>query len=373
MDQVYPAGPAAVPENLTRPTRSYRLHAWLAMGGLLLFVASYFALAGWFSWTAWRLLSATFSGGDGGGLASLAIGVGCAFLAVFMLKALVFVRHRYEIDDIEIKASEQPQLFAFLNRLADEARAPRPHRVFLSPRVNAAVSYDLSIVNLLLPSRKNLEIGLGLVNALTLGEMKAVLAHEFGHFAQRSMAVGRWVYIAQQIAGHVIARRDALDGFLRGLSRVDIRFAWVGWILSVTVWSIRSVMETVFRLVVLAQRALGREMEFQADLVAVSLTGSDALVHALHKLHAADEAWDRALGFVGAEAHEGRGVTDIFALQTQIMQRLRSILDDPQYDDVKPVPDVRPGEHRLFTKGVAQAPRMWSTHPTNAEREDNAK
>src|SRR6185369_15117447 len=105
---------------------------------------------------------------------------------------------------------------------------------------NAAVFYDLSIINLIFPSKKNLEVGLALVNVLTLGELKAVLAHEFGHFAQRSMAVGRWVYVAQQIAAQIVSRRDALDKFLRGLSNTDFRIAWVGWALSLTVWSIRS-------------------------------------------------------------------------------------------------------------------------------------
>ena len=47
--------------------------------------------------------------------------------------------------------------------------------------MNAAVFYDLSIFNLFFPSKKNLEIGLGLVNVLNLGEFKAILAHEFGH------------------------------------------------------------------------------------------------------------------------------------------------------------------------------------------------
>ena len=40
------------------------------------------------------------------------------------------------------------------------------------------------MLNFIFPSKKNLEIGLPLVNALTLSELKAVLAHEFGHFAQ---------------------------------------------------------------------------------------------------------------------------------------------------------------------------------------------
>ena len=192
---VYPAGPRVVPPDLTRPTSAYRTHAWLAMGGLLLFVLLYLALASWFTWTSYRLFASLAHGADP--LWTFVAGVCSAFLAVFMWKALVIVKHRHAIEHIEDTASEQQSLVAFINRLADEAGAPRAHRVFLSPRVNAAVFYDLSVLNLLFPSRKNLEIGLGLVNALSLGEMKAVLAHEFGHFGQRSMAVGRWVYIAQ--------------------------------------------------------------------------------------------------------------------------------------------------------------------------------
>jgi len=370
-EQVYPAGPGSVPADLTRPTGAYRTHAWLAMGGLALFVLLYLAMASWFSWTAYRLFASLAHGGDP--FWTFVAGTCSAFLAVFMWKALVFVKHRHAIDDIEVTATEQPRLFAFINRLADDAGAPRAHRVFLSPRVNAAVFYDLSVLNLLFPSRKNLEIGLGLVNAISLGELKAVLAHEFGHFGQRSMAVGRWVYIAQQIAAHIIAKRDALDAFLRGLSRVDLRIAWVGWLLSLIVWSIRSLMETVFRLVVLAQRALSREMEYQADLVAVSLTGSDALIHALYKLNVADEAWERALAFADSEAREKRGIADLFAVQKHITEKLRHVLDDPSYGEVAPPPQDKPHEHRVFKTSLAQPPRMWSTHPANSEREQNAK
>ena len=70
----------------------------------------------------------------------------------------------------------------------------RPHRVFLTPDVNAAVFYRESLLSLLLPTSKNLVIGLGLVNQLNLSEFKAVLAHEFGHFSQNSMKLGRRSY-----------------------------------------------------------------------------------------------------------------------------------------------------------------------------------
>ena len=53
----------------------------------------------------------------------------------------------------------------------------------------------------------------------------------------------------QKAAGDKL--RDILDRFLQQLSRVDLRIAWIGWLLSLTVWSIRSLMEIVFRGVVL--------------------------------------------------------------------------------------------------------------------------
>src|SRR5690606_695024 len=212
-----------------------------------------------------------------------------------------------------------------------------------------------------------------LVNALTVSEIKAVLAHEFGHFAQRSMALGNWVYIAQQIAAHIIAKRDALDNFLRFLSRIDLRIAWIGWILRLVVWSLRATMETIFSLVLLAQRALSREMEFQADLVAVSVTGSDALIHALHKLQAADEAWDRAQSFVNDQVREGKAARDLFAVQLRVMKHMSGILNDPEYGCVADLPAQNPEQHRVFTADIAQPPRMWATHPYNHEREQNAK
>ncbi|WP_205757431.1 M48 family metallopeptidase [Lysobacter enzymogenes] len=343
------------------------------MLGLLGFVAIYFALLVWFGWTAWRLFAALVQG-DGGNLIGNGLTGACAaFLCLFMAKALVFKRRGAGDEDMELKPADQPELFAFLHRLADEAGAPRPHRVFLSPRVNAGVFYDLSLLNLILPSKKNLEIGLALVNVLNLGELKAVLAHEFGHFAQRTMAVGRWVYVAQQIAAHIIAKRDAFDDFLRGLSRFDLRVAWVGWLLSLVVWSIRSLVEMVFRLVVLAQRALSREMEYQADLVACSLTGSDALVHALHRLGAADDAWTRALDFANREYAAQRPVADLFAVQTRMIEHLRRVFADAEYGEPPQLPADGRERHRVFKSELAQPPQMWSTHPANSDRERNIK
>src|SRR3989442_5341100 len=107
--------------------------------------------------------------------------------------------------------------------------------------------------------------------------------------------------------------------------------------------------------------------------MAVSLTGSDALLHGLYRLQAAEDSWDRTLRFIDGERARKRIPRDVFTLHTHIMQRMADILNNPAYGRVVPVPADRPAEHRVFTPELAQPPRMWHTHPLNHEREEKAK
>ncbi|AUP77603.1 M48 family metallopeptidase [Flavivirga eckloniae] len=372
MNSFYTPISAKVPANYTKPTTSFTKHVWLSVFGLLLFIVLYLGLTIWFGRLAYNLFldASNFDGH----FSNYFLAVGFGFLSIFMAKSLFFLNKREENPIIKyINEKEEPVLFDYLHKLADEAGAPRPHKVFLTDRVNASVSYDISLINLLIPSKKNLEIGLGLVNVLSLGEFKAVLAHEFGHFAQRSMLLGRYVYVAQQIASRIVGKRDGFDTFLAGLSRVDLRIAWIGWILSILVWAIRSLIETCFRIVVVAERALSREMEFQADLVAVSLTGSDALIHALYKLQIADEAYDNAINCLNEELADKKAVKDMYTLQSNYIQQMAKTLDEPNYGKSPELPKEALENHRIFTSKKYNPPKMWSTHPADVDRENNAK
>lgn len=353
--------------NLEPASSSYRLRAWLAILGLVLFFIFYIGIASWFTFITIRMIFGIAAGGKGA-VAGFFTALTACFFAVFMWKAFFFVRRNKELPGVEIKPEDQPELFAFLHQLADQIGAPRVHRVFVTPEVNASVFYDLSILNFLLPTKKNLAIGLGLVNTLNRSEFTAVLAHEFGHFAQSTMAVGRWAHIGEQIASNIIGKRDALDAILRFIAGIDLRVAWIGWLMQAIVWSIRSVMETVFKWVLLAQRALMREMEFQADRVAVAVAGSDAIVHALYRLQPADEDWDATVQFLNQELRKGYGVRDPYQIHRRIGQHLRLITDEPKRG-LSPIST----RERVFEERLAQPPRMWLTHPSNTEREDHAK
>lgn len=368
---LYPKSPSQVPPSLVTPTAKYKNQAWLAFTALLSFIIFYLALMcafGYLTIDAFRSIA------DGKPpFHTILVFASALLLTIFMGKSLFVVSRAAKPDGIEVTADVEPELFQFLHTLADEVGAPKPHRVYITPDVNAAVFYDLSLLNLFFPSKKNLIIGLGLVNVLNLGELKAVLAHEFGHFSQKSMMVGRWVYIAQQIVARMVATRDWLDTLIRFVSRVDLRVAWIGWLLGLILWSVRSLMDTLFGLVVMVERALSREMEFNADLVAVSVTGSDALIDALHKLQAADHAWQVAVDEVGRQAGQQAVIDDFFVAQQAVIEQMRRVLDDPQYGAVIEKPAGSKHQHRTFDEQMALPPQMWATHPQNRDREENAK
>ena len=375
MSNLYPPSPQHVPEALTKPTRSFVRHAWLAVVALLLFGILYFGTFGFFVWNAWKMVKAMKAKPDD--LFVLALTCGLSVLMALLMIRGLWPKKRHDADEddrIEVTAESEPQLYQFICQVADEVKAPRPAAIYLSNHVNASMFYEVRLHNLIIPVKKKLEIGFGLINVLNLSEFKAVLAHEFGHFSQaRSSAVGRYVYISQRIVSEFLGARGWIDSLLRGLSQIDLRLAWLGWLGRILAWSVRSVFETIFGWILIAERALGRQMEFHADSVAVSAAGSDAIVNGLYKLRAADNGLSQSLSFMNTLGSKGKAIPDVFDVQHNIIERMTNILGQSYSQPTSCPPGVDPATHRVFEQSIAIPPQMWSTHPANTDREDNAK
>ncbi len=122
---------------------------------------------------------------------TLMIGIGRIGLGVmvfFFLLKFLFKRNLIDRSNlIEVNARDQPILFEFIRILTKETQTSFPKKVYLSSDVNACVFYNSGFWSMFLPVRKNLQIVLCLVNSLNVSEFKAILAHEFGHFSQKSM------------------------------------------------------------------------------------------------------------------------------------------------------------------------------------------
>jgi Zn-dependent protease with chaperone function len=300
-------------------------------------------------------------------------GILAGVLCLFLVKGLFKWKNDKRGMRIEINSREQPVLLAFIHKVCGDTHAPLPHRVYVSPEVNAAVFYHESILSLFLPTPKNLLIGLGLVNELNLSEFKAVLAHEFGHFSQQTMKLGRYVYTSNRVIADLVFGRDWLDVVVQAIGQLDIRIAFIAWIFAGVLWVVRQCLKALFRLINFANFALSREMEYNADLVAVTVTGSDALIHGLARLDFATASLAQAWQDLMKAAQHKLYTRDVFYHQKRAGNYLRSQPDLADFGTVPTVAEDMLQTVHVFKPDDTSTREMWATHPSNYDREVNAK
>lgn len=92
----------------------------------------------------------------------LSVGV---FVFIFLVKFIFRKNHYSTRHLLEVNRSHQPELFAIIDEIVAETKVKAPQKVFLSPEVNASVSYNSIFWSMFLPVKKNLTIGVGLINS----------------------------------------------------------------------------------------------------------------------------------------------------------------------------------------------------------------
>ena len=266
----------------TRLSLLYRVGLVVVAVGMLLLPSLYLTVvAGSAAVVWWHLTANTWIlSGSGGGqwrllayVAPAIIGVAVVF---FMVKP-VLARPAKRQDPVVLSPTEEPELFAFIQQICRQVRAPMPRRVQVDCQVNASASF--------LPGRLStvrrdlvLTIGLPLVVGLSVRELGGVLAHEFGHFAQGGgMRLTTFVRGINHWFARVVYERDHWDEKLEkwsteGDGRASIIFA----IARGCVWLSRRLL---FGLM-MAGHAIScfmlRQMEYDADSYEIKFAGSEA-------------------------------------------------------------------------------------------------
>jgi Zn-dependent protease with chaperone function len=377
-DALYPPAPADVPPEVTRLDNAYRLRVVAMIGGLFAFLLLYLlfvALAGLLAY--WLLMLPVPKLSGRGMFGYIIFKFGGAFAAVllwlFLFKGLFKGQRVERSSHVPLQATDHPALFDFIRRVYADTGSPKPRRVCVSPDVNAALVYNSSLLNLFIPPRKDLLIGLGLVNVVDLSEFKAVLAHEFGHFAQRSVGLGSYLYVANRVLHDVIYSRDGLDRFVDDWSRQDIRISFPAWGLKGVLWVVRKILAGTYQALNLLHLSLSRQMEYNADNVAVSVTGSDALIHSLSRLEFASECLNDAARSLDAAADHGVFSDDLFYHQTQAASRLRLLRKADRAGLPPDLPENPTEKVQVFQPVHDGIPERYRSHPTDYMREQNAK
>jgi Zn-dependent protease with chaperone function len=300
---------------------------------------------------------------------TLAAGLGIAAVGtmvfVFMVK---FIFSRSRTDDpvrVEVYERDQPELFEMVYGLADQVQAPRPKHVYLVPEVNASVSYDSTFWSMFLPVKKNLRIGLGLMNALTVSELRAVIAHEFGHFSQRSMKLGSYVYTVNRTIHDLVQHRDSWDKTLEGWAEAGGVFGWFAVPTFHIVNAVRRSLVWAYGWINRSYSALSRQMEFHADAIAAHAVGGTYLVEALYKVEYAGMAWDGALAGLGMRFQKGAMAADVYAIHSKQIAFHRAL--DPNVTADRVLDDVR--NDRITWRPRLVIKDQWASHPSLDERE----
>jgi len=370
---LYPSSPES-PLPLASPTFGYRVRVVLVLASLLGFVAIYLGLlAGsvWLTWHSW------FGGGSGSGvIIDLALMAVSPMLVLFFAKGL-WQRDLFEDDHwLEVSENEQPDLYAFIRRLCSEAKSPMPGRIFLAWDVNAMVTYPNSLLSLFWPTRKNLLIGMGLANGLHLSELKAVLAHEFGHISQSSTKLGQFVYVTNQICVNVVCGHVCWDLFLARWRTCDLIISWPAWILTVVMSVLRTLLSLLFYVTNRFSYSLKRSMELNADLHAVRLCGSDAIVSGLWKSDRALMSLELSKSDLISLAQHRRYSDDIFHHQLEALAKLNETIRRDAVNAQLVEYMLRPyerGTELHFPERPDRATSAWDVHPCARDREINAK
>jgi len=369
---LYPAGPSSVPESAIKPGKKFRSEVSKVLGSIFLFFLVYvllmlfaLALAAVCIYAGIMVIGALTSFlGIIAGLGIISVGIMVLF---FLIKFIFSVKKFDTSTSIELEESAQPELFAFIRQLTKDTQTPFPRKIMLSPEVNACVFYNDSFWSMLFPVRKNLQIGLALVNTLTISEFKAVMAHEFGHFSQRSMKLGSFVYNVNKVIYNMLYENNSFGRFLEGYSQLHWAISFFMTITVTIIKGIQQILQQMYSLVNKRYMALSREMEFHADAVAASVSGSSELINALRKIEMSSGFFQVVITEANELASVKNKVSNLYDAHDSIMERYAEEHGLPRQNGV-PVPTEKSLHSMNASRIVIK--NQWASHP---EREDREK
>lgn len=167
---------------------------------------------------------------------------------------------------IELSPGTHPRLWSEVRALAQEVGTRAPDELRLTAEVNAAVSEDRRWLGLRSGTRR-LYVGAPLLVTFTELQLRAVLAHELGHYSGRHTVLSPLVYQGREAIARVVDRLGprSLTGKVFGLYG---------------------------RMYVAVSHTVNRRQELEADRCSVRVAGRAATAAMLRELAVVDAAWE---------------------------------------------------------------------------------
>ena len=244
-------------------------------------------------------------------LMALVVGIGSLWA---VLRGL-FVSGPPEPQGRVLTEAEAPRLFAALTEVAGVARARRVDKVFLDPDAGIGVREAGGTWRVLLGRGEYvLHLGFAALRGLSVTELKAILAHEYGHFSHGETRLN-------PVIGRILT---STLHTLRGMAELGNMIY-----LSPAYWFLRG----YFSVYLGVTRGHSRRRELLADRTAALVYGGDAFGTALTRaVHNADLYERIAMGTLVMLRRTGRPCHDLYrclnaadTLTPESLRTLRSV------------------------------------------------
>ncbi|MDT0494191.1 M48 family metallopeptidase [Streptomyces griseus] len=229
-----------------------------------------------------------------------------AVLAVPIVRGMFMLRTPADEDmpGVRVDDSHEPRLWQTVRDIAQQVGTRAPDEILLTGDVNATVSEDARFLGLVGGTRR-LHIGLPLMTGLSETQLRAVLAHEMGHYGNadtRLSAIserGR-VHVLRTIA-HFEARagakvskerarqeKKAAAALAKGRKAREVDTTGTG----ITYRAMARLYTAYGKFYLRATLSGSRRAEFAADIAAARIAGRDATASALREIPVIDAAHD---------------------------------------------------------------------------------
>ncbi|MFO0561711.1 MAG: M48 family metallopeptidase [Polyangiales bacterium] len=240
---------------------------------------------------------------------------------------------RSEIAGPRLRRDQHPALFAELDALAARCNTTAPDEVVLEDSHNAAVIEDSRWLGFF-PGKRTLILGLSLLRTTSVSELRAVIAHELGHFVGSDTRFGAILYA---IRSKAIALVHSIHETQKHVQSINVAKPYL-WYLEVFLF---------------VTHKLSRTQELLADKLSVAIAGREPHINELKKsaksVVAADAFWrDRVVPIINAGM-------------------LPSDLDRQEAEFVAQPTDAE-SERAIEQMLLAAPTRPFDTHPSLAER-----
>ena len=239
---------------MTPRSPSVGFRAVLALGLMIGFYALALGLAGALLWVPYAAFNYAHR-------IPAKLALGCLAGAGIILWSVMPRPDRFEPPGPRLEPGQHPKLFEMIRGVASATKQEMPAAVYLVGDMNAWVAHRGGLMGL--GAHGIMGLGLPLLQTLSVSELRAVLAHEFGHYHGGDTKLGRFVYVTRAAIGRT------LENLGRHGSILQLPFIWYG------------------NLFLRVSHAVSRGQELAADQLAARVVGARPLAEGLKKIHVA--------------------------------------------------------------------------------------